>query len=595
MALLGLLTGVSYQSGIDYYQSINEQYMALEHPNSHVMPPNPDLVMVSVDCDAYAHHLINKDWSGVADYLLERGVKRIVGAGATCLCICSNTAHIAVPRIRKQYPSLDILHIADTTAKAILSAGMTRVGLLGTEPTMREDYLKVALRAHGIETVVPDDEDQHKIFSYIMHELGFGKFDQQTREYFKQQVRSLVSDKGATGVILGCTEIELLLSQKDTPEIPLFASAALHIAAAVQVASGMKQASDYAPAGENIDRKEMTMEHRDHSKLIPQFSAADVHRLLPVSTSIKAATTALTSLSDGSGVMPVRSVMKLPIEKFGVLANMPSFLGEHCATKTITVFPSNASDPQLSSHQGAIQLFSVDDGHQLCIADAHAITLLRTAAASAVATKALARNPEGGSVLALLGTGDQCLAHFNAIREVRKIKRVHIWGRNSVKAEAAAKRVRDSTVDLEMEVIVSESVEEAVAKADIVCTLTGAKDPILKGEWLRQGTHINAVGACTPAHRELDTNVLQRSKVYVDTMAACIKEPGDLVQPLESGEIERSHFLGEIGSLLKGEIENPRGEEDVSTITLFKSVGIALEDLTATVAVFEAAKKEKEE
>jgi aspartate racemase len=247
--VLGLLTGVSYQSGIDYYKTINERFMELT-PKGRLMPPNPDLVLVSVDCDEYAGMLaIDKDWAGVSRYIA-RGVARLVKADVDCLVICSNTAHIAVPRIRELHPLLPVLHIADTTARAVRACGISHVGLLGTEPTMREDYLKLQLAKHGIECIVPErDEDMARIFSFIMDELGFGVFKESTRAFFVDQVLQL-SARGAKGVIMGCTEIELLLRPQDTPSVPLFASARLHIDAAARVAAGLAHPSDFMPAAD---------------------------------------------------------------------------------------------------------------------------------------------------------------------------------------------------------------------------------------------------------------------------------------------------------------------------------------------------------
>lgn len=246
---LGLLTGISYQSGLDYYKNINEQYMELV-PKTYLMPSNPMLIVVSLDCAPYAQMLCEKQWQDVAAYLTD-GVKRLVDAGADCLVICSNTAHMSVPLVRELHPTLPILHIADATAKAIRDKGFTNVGLLGTEPTMREDYLKAQLRKHGIETIVPEsDEDLGQIFHYIMTELGCGQFLEPTREFFIAQAQKL-ADRGAQGVIMGCTEIELLLRQPDIPAVPLFPSAELHIAACTKVAAGLLQLADLIP---EVDR-----------------------------------------------------------------------------------------------------------------------------------------------------------------------------------------------------------------------------------------------------------------------------------------------------------------------------------------------------
>ena len=569
---LGLLTGVSYQSGLDYYKNINERYMKLV-PKGKLMPPNPLLLMVSVDCDEYAAMLaIDKDWDGVARYIA-KGVDRLVLAGAGCLVICSNTAHLAVPLVRELHPSLPVLHIADTTAKAIKERGLTRIGLLGTEPTMREEYLKLQLRKHGLEIITPDeDADLKQIFQFIMDELGFGEFKESTRAFFVEQVHKLAA-RGAEGVVMGCTEIELLLRQQDTPQVPLFASAELHIEAAARVAAGLSTPHDYMPAADGASGA--TAVPTPHVPL--SFDAPAVGRRLNVHTALAAAEQAMRCLSGGSGVMPVRSVLKLPIEQFGVLASMPAYLGEHCACKTQTVFPANAGS-SLSSHQGAVLLFSTHDGRLLSISDAHAVTKLRTAAASAVATRALARDVP--SVLALIGTGEQALAHYAAIAAVRTITRVHVWGRTPANAARVAAAIHD------VPVATFASAEAAVAEADIVCTLTSAHAPVLRGAWLRPGTHVNAVGSCTPAHRELDTEAVRRARVFVDTMAACAVEPGDLVTPIRDRELEATHLLGEVGAVLNGALAGRASKEEV---TLFKSVGFALLDLTAAVAICDAA------
>lgn len=170
---------------------------------------------------------------------------KLVGAGVDFLVIASNTGHLCAPRVREVHPSLPILHIADVTATAIKAKGFTKVGLLGTEPTMREAYLKDQLALHGIETVTPEtDEDLRQIFEYIMHELGFNVFKDETRTFFVDQVRKLVA-RGASGVILGCTEIELLIKQEHVPDVPLFPSAELHIEAAAKVAAGKVDIKEY--------------------------------------------------------------------------------------------------------------------------------------------------------------------------------------------------------------------------------------------------------------------------------------------------------------------------------------------------------------
>ena len=246
--VVGILSGISYISGIDYYKGINDKVTQLV-PKKHLMPPNPLMVLVSVDCDEYARRLVAKDWEGVSKYLAS-SVERLVAAGADFLVIASNTGHICCPTLARLYPSLPVLHIADCTARAIKAQGFSTVGLLGTEPTMRESYLKDRLAAHGLAVLVPErDEDLKQIFQHIVHELGFNVFKDETRAFFAAQVRALAA-RGAQGVILGCTEIELLIQQEHVSEVPLYQSAALHIEAVAQVLAGQAGPRDFAPAAE---------------------------------------------------------------------------------------------------------------------------------------------------------------------------------------------------------------------------------------------------------------------------------------------------------------------------------------------------------
>lgn len=244
---VGILAGISYVSGIDYYKGVVEQY-ALLVGKRQLMPPNPLLYLASVDCDAYAKMLTEKpmDFDAISEHLCV-GVEAVVKAGAAFLAIASNTGHIAVPLVRTRFPDLPVLHIGDCTAMAIKASGATSVGLLGTEPTMREDYLKLQLEKHGIHTLVPDSEqDLTQIFKYIMNELGFNVFKDTTREFFVAQIRALAA-RGAQGVILGCTEIELLVRQTDVPEVPLYCSAELHIEAVARVQAGIDTVAQFMP------------------------------------------------------------------------------------------------------------------------------------------------------------------------------------------------------------------------------------------------------------------------------------------------------------------------------------------------------------
>ncbi len=244
---LGILTGISYVSGLDYYRGINEKVIA-DTPRRHVMSPNPPLVMASVDCDEYVHHLTHAS-ARVADHLLI-GVRSLVAAGCDTLVIASNTGHIAVPAIVNEFPDLGILHIADCCAAELRGRGFSRVGLIGTKPTMADDYLKSRLLLHGITTLVPEDErTQDEIYDIICQELSYNVFRDESRAKMVEVIRDLEA-RGAEACILGCTEIELLVREEHVPGFPLLPSAEIHIQAAANVLLGKLELDDVLPAVE---------------------------------------------------------------------------------------------------------------------------------------------------------------------------------------------------------------------------------------------------------------------------------------------------------------------------------------------------------
>mmetsp|Transcript_6699 Transcript_6699/g.18909 ORF Transcript_6699/g.18909 Transcript_6699/m.18909 type:complete len:259 (+) Transcript_6699:172-948(+) len=240
---VGLVTGLSYVSGVTYYQQLNEKVTAVVGTGE-VIPHNPEIVMISLDCDPYAAALGRRDYAAVIAYLVG-AVRRLRAAEVDFVCLASNTAHIAAPAIAAE--GMPLLHIADATACEALAHGHRRLGLLGTEPTMREDYLKKQLGRHGVEVLVPGEDDQQVIFGKIMHELGFGVFSDETRDYFVAQIHSLVA-RGAQGIILGCTEIEELELEGKVPGVRLYRSAGLHIDAIANVLAGQKTLATYSPA-----------------------------------------------------------------------------------------------------------------------------------------------------------------------------------------------------------------------------------------------------------------------------------------------------------------------------------------------------------
>jgi ornithine cyclodeaminase/alanine dehydrogenase-like protein (mu-crystallin family) len=285
-----------------------------------------------------------------------------------------------------------------------------------------------------------------------------------------------------------------------------------------------------------------------------------VRDLLSMADLIPAMTLALASLSDGTAVQPVRTVV--PVEDHrGYLGLMPAY-NKALGAKIVTFYPHNEG---VHTHNGLILLFKPETGEPLSVLDGRLITEMRTAATSATATKLLAR--DDSHILAILGSGVQARSHLEAMRLVRDIREVRVWSpRNAAKFAA------------EHNVTVAASAEECVRGADIVCVVTGSDVPVLKGEWLSPGMHINAVGANRPNWRELDDDCLRRTKIYVESREAAFKESGDVIA---AGSV-----FGEIGEVVNKKLA---GRETPDEITLFKSLGQAVEDIAAADLVYKRA------
>lgn len=307
------------------------------------------------------------------------------------------------------------------------------------------------------------------------------------------------------------------------------------------------------------------------------LTGAEIQRLLPMPDCIEAVDAALRALGRGEAVQPLRSILWLP-DRHGLLGAMPGYLGPTGALglKAVTVMPGNLGTP-FESHQGVVLLFEPRNGRLRGILDASSITAIRTAAASAVATRALAR-PDAGE-LALLGSGVQAQTHLEALRAVRRIRRVRVWSRRPERARAFAEKEAARTG---ISVQAAASAREAVDGADLICTVTASTGPVLLGEWLAPGSHVNAVGACTPSARELDTEAVARSRLFVDRRESALGEAGDLLIPIREGALTERHVVAEVGEVLLG---RAAGRRDPEEITLFESLGLAVEDLAAAELV----------
>lgn len=287
----------------------------------------------------------------------------------------------------------------------------------------------------------------------------------------------------------------------------------------------------------------------------------------------------LAALARGEATQVLRTAMKL--EGRNVLGVMPSaFQSKNIAgTKVITVMPEN-SQKGLPSHQGIVIVFETQTGTLKAVVEGEAITAIRTAAVSAVATDLLAR--KDSKVLAILGTGVQARMHLESIQLVREIEQVFVWDR---KVASAKKYAEEMSQQCKTPISYCETVEEAVRAADIICTVTAAKEPILFGTHVKKGAHINAVGACTPDCRELDTELVKRSRLYVDQIESAVHEAGDFLIPYKEGAVDEKHIVGEVGKILLGKVEARQTDHE---ITVFEALGLALEDLAAADFVIDA-------
>ena len=309
------------------------------------------------------------------------------------------------------------------------------------------------------------------------------------------------------------------------------------------------------------------------------LSELDVHELLPMAECIDVMADALRRVAEGDAVLPLRTVLRLG-ETPNAFISMPAVLGTGAGAslgaKIITVFPGNDATP-FDAHIGVVLLFDAEHGTLLAIADASSITAIRTSAVSGLATRLLAN--EDAQTLAILGAGVLAMPHVEAVCAVRPIKRVRVWSRTGAsagsRAQTFAARARDT---FGIDVTVCESVQHAVADADVVCTITSARAPVLEGRWLQPGTHVNAVGASMRAARELDTAAVAKARLFGDRRESTLAESGDVLIPIAEGAITDAHLLGELGDLLTGRV---RGRTSRDDITLFKSLGLAVEDVAA--------------
>jgi ornithine cyclodeaminase len=308
------------------------------------------------------------------------------------------------------------------------------------------------------------------------------------------------------------------------------------------------------------------------------LSEHDVRQLLDMESCIDAMTEVLTSLARGELYQPLRSVARPPGSST-LLGLMPSYRGGAApayALKEIVVAPMNPARG-LDTHMGAVLLHDGETGQLVAIMNASPITEIRTAAVSAVATRALA-HPDAQRV-AILGAGAQARGHVQAMRAVLGDPEIRIWARN----QEAAKRLAG-----EVGATVSPSVDAALFGAEVVCTTTAAAEPIVEKRWLARGTHVNAVGSCFPTTRELDTETVAHASFFTDRRESCLSEAGDFILAAAEGAVGPEHIRAELGEVLAG--MHP-GREHEDELTVFESLGIAVEDLASAELVAARARE----
>jgi ornithine cyclodeaminase/alanine dehydrogenase-like protein (mu-crystallin family) len=322
--------------------------------------------------------------------------------------------------------------------------------------------------------------------------------------------------------------------------------------------------------------------HRGHTQSsgdqmkIRALSAQVIRELAPYRELIPLMANTLAAVSRGEAELPLRWGLTLPGER-GALVMMPGYLGppDRAGIKLVSLDP-NASAAGRPTHLGLVILYDGEGLVPLAILCGATVTALRTAAATACATNLLAR-PDA-RVLAILGSGEQADAHLSALTQVRNFSQIRIWSRNPAHSERLAQK--------HAQVEVHDTVESAVANADVICTLTSSRTPVLPGRLVAPGTHVNLVGSSSRVAAETDDELVTRSRFFVDFRASAMAQAGELLNAIERKRVTADHVVAELGDIVDG--RNP-GRTDRDEITVFKSLGIAAEDISLAAHVYSKA------
>ncbi len=322
------------------------------------------------------------------------------------------------------------------------------------------------------------------------------------------------------------------------------------------------------------------------------LSEAEVKQILPMRDLIETMQTALAEFSAGRVNQPLRTILDLStagvpgarlvragVEAHAFFGVMPAFIPAYGAlgTKLVTLFGSNSAIG-LPTHFATIIMLDPSTGQLRAVMDGRYITEARTAAVSALSSRLLAR-PEATS-LAIIGSGVQARSHLEAMTQVHHIGEVRVWSPN---AEHVRRFIDDMQPTTSATLLAAGSAQEAVRGVDLVVLASAAREPVVRSEWIADGTHLCAVGACRPDQREMDSELVRRAKLFVDSRTAALVEAGDIVIPIKEGTIGPTHIAGELGELAANRL---RGRESDAQVTLFKSLGMAVEDVAAAHLAF---------
>lgn len=320
------------------------------------------------------------------------------------------------------------------------------------------------------------------------------------------------------------------------------------------------------------------------NKSVSVYGSDDVQQLLDYDGCIRVVREAMACFTRDGIPQPLRNIFEIGPDRF--FGTMPGMLAapQGFGAKLLSVF-EDPKCPGRAPHRGVVVLFNREDGELVCIADASEITKIRTAAASAVATDTLAR-PDAAR-LAIFGCGAQAASHVRAITRIRNIKEVLIWGRSIATASQFADRIGEETG---LVVRAVHSPVEAAATADIVCTVTASPTPVLLGEWVRPGTHVNVVGSSRRGPVEVDHELVIKSRYIADSRLSALSAASEFLSARDSGLVRDDHIVAEIGEVLLGRVPGRTSKEE---ITLYKSLGHIVQDLAASAYIHERASRKQ--